>query len=120
MFQNKFHLFKNMFPLFLNIFLLLLIHLLTVHVNLGRLHLLVHHCLVQLNQQSEVMLHVSKRLDHQTLSPFLVAPTQSQTLIQGEYLLKKKLMNKNWQTLHMEKNQELTSKLWHHQTLLNG
>jgi hypothetical protein len=41
-------------------------------------------------------------------------------LIQGEHLLKKKLMNKNWQTLCMEKNQECTSKLWHHQMLLNG
>jgi hypothetical protein len=109
-----------MFPLSKNTFLLLLIHLLAVHVNLGHFHLLVHHRLVPLNQQSEVTLHVSKRLDHPTLSPFLVALTQSQILIQGEYLLKKKLMNKNWQTLHMEKNQELTSKLWHHQTLLNG
>jgi hypothetical protein len=109
-----------MFLLFLNIFLLLLIHLLVVHVNLGHLHLLVHHHLVPLNQQSEVMLHVSKRLDHQTLSPFLVVLMQSQMLIQGEYLLKEKLMNKNLQTLHMEKNQELTSKPWHHQMLLSG
>jgi hypothetical protein len=40
-------------------------------------------------------------------------------LIQGEYLLKK-LMTRNWEILHMEKNQEPTSKLWHHQMLLNG
>ena len=105
--------------MFLNMFLLLLIHLLIVHVNLGHLHLLMHHHLVPLNQQSEVMLQVSKRLDHPTLFPFLVAQTQSQMLIQGEHLLKK-LMNKNWQTLCMEKNQEHTSKLWHHQMLLNG
>ena len=75
MFQNKFHLFENMFLLFLNIFLLLLIHLLAIHINLGRLHLLMHHRPVPLNQQSEVMLHVSKRLDHPTLSPFLVMLT---------------------------------------------
>jgi hypothetical protein len=115
MFHNKFHLLKNTFPLFLNISLLqlLLIHLLVVHVNLGHLHLLVHHHLVPLNQQSEVTLRISKRLDCPTLSPFLVAQTHSQMLIQGEYLLKKKLMNKNWQMLCMEKNQEHTSKLWH-------
>jgi len=90
-----------MFPLFLNIFLLqlLLIHLLVVHVNLGHLHLLVHHRLVPLNQQIEVTLRVSKRLDRPTLSPFLVAQMQSQMLIQGEHLLKKKPMNKNWKTL---------------------
>jgi hypothetical protein len=115
MFQNKFLLFLNMF-----LFKLLLIYLLIVHVNLGHLHLLVHHRLVPLDQHSEVTLHVSKRLDHPTLSPFLVVLMQSQMLIQGELLLKKKLMNKKWQTLHMEKNQELTSKLWHHQMLLSG
>jgi len=59
----------------------------------------MHHHLIPLNQQSEVMLHISKRLDHPTLSPFLMAQAQSQMLIQGEYLLKKKLMNKNWQML---------------------
>ena len=95
MFQNMFPLFQNMFLLFLNIFLLLLIHLLIVHINLGHPHLLVHHRLMPLNQQSEVMPHVSKRLDHPTLSPFLVVLMQSQILIQGEYLLKEKLMNKN-------------------------
>jgi hypothetical protein len=87
--------FLNMFPPFLNIFLFLLIHLLVVHVNLGLLHLLVHHPLVPLKQQSEVTLHVYKRLDRPTLSPFLVTLTQSQMPIQGEYLLKEKLMNKN-------------------------
>jgi hypothetical protein len=86
MFQNKFHLLKNTFLLFLNMSLLqlLLIHLLVVHVNPGHLHLMHHH-LIPLNQQSEVMLHISRKLDHPTLSPFLVAQAQSQMLIQGEY-----------------------------------
>ena len=69
-----------------------------VCVNPGHLHLLMHHHLIPLNQQSEVMLHISKRLDRPTLSPFLVAQAQSQMLIQRD-LLKKKLMNKNWQML---------------------
>jgi hypothetical protein len=101
MFQNKFHLLKNTLLLFLNMSLLqlLLIHLLVVHVNPGHLHLLMHCHLIPLNQQGKVMLHISKRLDHPTLSPFLMAQAQSQMLIQGEYLLKKKLMNKNWQML---------------------
>jgi hypothetical protein len=103
--------FQNNFLLFLDIFLLFLIHLLVVHISLGLLYLLMHYRLMLLNQQSEVMLHISKMLDHPTLSSFLVVLTQSQMLIQGEYLLKKRLMNKNWKTLHMEKNQELASKL---------
>jgi hypothetical protein len=66
-----------------------------------------------------VMLHVFKRLDLPTLSPSLVMLTQSQMLIQREYLLKKK-MHKNRQILHMGKGQRLTSKLWHHQMLLSA
>jgi hypothetical protein len=42
------------------------------------LHLLMHHPLVPLNQQREVMLHIFKRLDRPILSPFLVALAQSQ------------------------------------------
>jgi hypothetical protein len=48
-----FQIFQNMFLLFMNTFLLLLIHLLVVHINLGFLHLLMHHPLVPLNQQSK-------------------------------------------------------------------
>jgi hypothetical protein len=111
MFQNKFQM------------LLHLIHLLVASVNINHHLLHVHHHLATLNLQIEVTHHVYRRLDNQTLSHFQLTvptPTLSQMLIQGEHLLMRNLTIRSLQILHMEKNQRLTLKLWHHLTPLSG
>src|SRR6202453_5237173 len=118
------NLFQNLFPMFQNLFhmLLHLIHLLVAHINLNH-HLCVHHHLVTLNLQIKVIHHVYRRLDHQTLSHFqqtVLTPMLSQMLIQGEHLLMRNLTIRSLQILHMEKNQRLMLKLWHHLTPLSG
>jgi hypothetical protein len=110
MFQNKFQM------------LLHLIHLLIASINLNHL-LHMHHHLVMLNLQIEVTHHIYRRLNNQTLSHFqqtVLMPTLSQMLIQGEHLLMRNLTIRSLQILHMEKNQRLMLKLWHHLILLSG
>src|ERR1700677_4476808 len=112
------NLFQNLFQMLLH-----LIHLLVAHVNLNHHHLRMHHHLVTLNLQIEVIHHVYRRLDHQTLSHFqqtVLTPMLGQMLIQGEHLLMRNLTIRSLQILHMEKNQRLMLKLWHHLTPLSG
>src|SRR6202453_3529379 len=119
------NLFQNLFPMFRNLFQMLLhmIHLLVAHVNLNHHLLHVHHHLVRLNLQIEVIHHAYRRLDHQTLSHFqqtVLTLMLGQMLIQGEHLLMRNLTIRSLQILHMEKNQRLTLKLWHHLMPLSG
>src|ERR1700728_610582 len=119
------HLIQCLFPTFQNKFqmLLHLIHLLVAHINLNHHLLHMHHHLTILNLQIEVTHHVYRRMDHQTLSHFqqtVLTPTLSQMLIQGEHLLMRNLTIRSLQILHMEKNQRLMLKLWHHLTPLSG
>src|ERR1700676_1498624 len=112
------NLFQNLFQMLLH-----LIHLLIAHVNLNHHLLRVQHHLVTLNLQIEVIHHIYRRLDHQTLSHFqqtVLTLMLGQMLIQGEHLLMRNLTIRSLQILHMEKNQRLTLKLWHHLTPLSG
>src|ERR1700677_363537 len=125
LFQNLFPMFQNLFPMFQNLFqmLLHLIHLLVAHANLNHQLLRMHHHLVTLNLQIEVIHHVYRRLDHRTLSHFqqtVLTPMLSQMLIQEEHLLMRNLTIRSPQILHMEKNQRITLKLWHHLMPLSG
>src|SRR6202050_4700763 len=111
--------------MFWNLFQMLLhmIHLLVAHVNLNHHLLHMHHHLVRLNLQIEVIHHAYIRLDHQTLSHFqqtVLTLMLGQMLIQGEHLLMRNLTIRSLQILHMEKNQRLTLRLWHHLMPLSG